>query len=43
MNQFEVIAKVGEGAFAAVYKVKRREDGKIYALKKIKISNSNQR
>lgn len=43
MNQFEIISKIGEGAFACVYKVKRREDGKLYALKKIKISNSNQR
>jgi serine/threonine protein kinase len=32
---------VGEGSFASVYKVKRKEDGHIYALKKIKISNSN--
>jgi NIMA (never in mitosis gene a)-related kinase len=43
MNQFEIISKIGEGAFASVYKSKRKEDGKIYALKKIKISNSNQR
>ena len=43
MNQFEIIAKIGEGAFATVYKAKRKEDNKIYALKKIKISNSNQR
>jgi NIMA (never in mitosis gene a)-related kinase len=43
MNQFEIISKIGEGAFASVYKVKRKEDSKLYALKKIKISNSNQR
>jgi NIMA (never in mitosis gene a)-related kinase len=40
MNNFEVISKVGEGAFASVYKVKRKEDAKIYAIKKIKISNA---
>lgn len=40
MNNFEIISKIGEGAFASVYKVKRKEDGKIYALKKIKISNA---
>lgn len=34
---------MGEGAFASVYKVKRKEDGLIYAMKKIKISNSNHR
>jgi NIMA (never in mitosis gene a)-related kinase len=38
-----MISKVGEGAFASVYKVKRKEDGKIYAMKKIKIANSNSR
>lgn len=38
-----MISKVGEGAFASVYKVKRKEDGLIYAMKKIKISNSNSR
>ena len=43
MQNFETIAKVGEGAFASVYKVKRKEDGLIYAMKKIKISNSNEK
>ena len=38
-----MIAKVGEGAFASVYKVKRKEDGLIYAMKKIKLANSNSR
>ena len=41
MMNFETISKVGEGAFASVYKVKRKEDGQIYAMKKIKISGSN--
>lgn len=43
MQNFETISKVGEGAFASVYKVKRKEDGQIYAMKKIKISNSHER
>lgn len=38
-----MVSKVGEGAFASVYKVKRKEDGLIYALKKIKLANSNTR
>ena len=41
MQSFETIAKVGEGAFASVYKVKRKEDGQVYAMKKIKIANSH--
>lgn len=40
MNQFDILGKVGEGAFASVYKVKRKEDGMIYAMKKIKIANA---
>jgi serine/threonine protein kinase len=30
-----VVNKLGEGAFGQVYKVKRRADGKEYALKKV--------
>ena len=37
MNQYEILSKLGEGAFASVYKVKRKEDAKEYALKIIKI------
>ena len=37
MEQFEIINKIGEGAYSIVYTVKRKEDGKIYALKKVKI------
>jgi len=43
MHDFEIICKVGEGAFATVYKVKRREDACIYAMKKIRIANTNAR
>ena len=38
---FEVIGKLGEGAFGQVYKVKRREDGHLYALKQIKMTHMN--
>ena len=37
MKQFEVISDLGSGAFANVYKVRRREDHQIYALKKVKL------
>ena len=36
---FEIIKKVGEGAYSDVFKVKRKSDGLIYALKKVKFSN----
>ena len=37
MDDFQVISKLGEGAYSTVYKVKRIIDGNIYALKKVKI------
>ena len=36
MEGFLILDKIGEGAFSSVYKVKRKEDGLIYALKKVK-------
>ena len=39
---FEILNKYGEGGFGSVYKVKRKDDGKFYAMKKImmlKLSN----
>ena len=37
MERFKIINKIGEGAYSTVYTVKRLEDDKIYALKKVKI------
>ena len=39
MNGFDIISKLGDGAYSVVYKVKRNADGKIYALKKVKLLN----
>ena len=39
MENFEIITKLGEGAYSTVYKVKRKIDNQIYALKKVKLSN----
>lgn len=38
-NDFEEIAELGSGAFGAVYKVKNRLDGQLYAVKKILLSS----
>lgn len=35
MNDFQVLGKLGEGAFGQVYRVKRKLDGKEYAMKKV--------
>jgi NIMA (never in mitosis gene a)-related kinase len=37
MDRFKIVSKIGEGAYSTVYTVKRLEDDKIYALKKVKI------
>ena len=34
---FHIMEKLGEGAYSSVHKVKRRNDGKIYALKKVRM------
>ena len=43
MNGFEIISKLGEGAYSIVYKVKRKEDSKIYALKKVKLKGLSEK
>ena len=34
---------IGDGSYSSVYKVKRRPDDQIYALKKVKIQNLSDR
>ena len=41
IKDFEVIKVLGKGAFGRVDLVKRKEDGKIYAMKCVKISQLN--
>jgi NIMA (never in mitosis gene a)-related kinase len=36
-DRFTILKPIGKGAFSVVYKVRRIEDGKLYALKKIKL------
>ena len=37
MDDFQILSKLGEGAYSIVYKVMRKVDKKIYALKKSRI------
>ncbi len=42
-SKFEVLRKLGEGAFSSVYSVIRRSDGNQYALKKIKMDKLSEK
>ena len=35
---FRVVEALGKGSFASVYKVQRKTDQKIYALKRVKVT-----
>ena len=37
MKDFEVIKTAGQGSYGTVFKVKRKADGVIYAIKSLKI------
>ncbi len=39
MKDFIVLMKIGEGDYSEVYKVKRKTDQTLYALKKVKMGN----
>ena len=43
MEGFEILKKLGDGAYSVVYKVRRKADGNIYALKKVKLQNLNEK
>ena len=43
MNQYTVVSKLGEGAFSTVYRVKRKEDSREYALKKMRIASLSEK
>lgn len=39
LKDFQIVARLGEGAYSSVFKVKRLADGIEYALKKVKLGN----
>lgn len=39
VKDFQIMTKLGDGAYSTVYKVLRLEDNQIYALKRVKMGN----
>ena len=39
LEDFEIKSRLGEGAYSNVYKVVRKSDGNVYALKKVRLQN----
>lgn len=42
-KDFHILEPIGKGSFASVYKVQRKSDGKIYALKRVKIEKMSKK
>ena len=40
MKDFDVIKQIGKGSYGVVYKVRRKSDKKIYAIKTISLSKN---
>lgn len=39
LDDFKIVKKLGVGSYSSVYKIIRKNDGLVYALKKIKMGN----
>ena len=37
LNDFDVVKRIGDGAYSQVFKVRRKADGCVYALKKVNL------
>ena len=43
LSDFQIIKKLGDGAYSSVYKVRRAEYQSVYALKKVKMLNLSEK
>jgi len=43
IKEFEILKHLGKGSYSNVYKVKRKTDGKFYAMKKVKLPKLSQK
>ena len=39
INDFIIVQKLGTGSYSEVFKVQRKSDGMVYALKKVSLEN----
>jgi NIMA (never in mitosis gene a)-related kinase len=43
LKDFQIVAKLGEGAYSIVYKVRRLVDSTDYAMKKVKMNHLSEK
>ena len=43
INDFEIVEKIGDGAYSNVYRVRRYEDNQKYAMKKVKLDSLSEK
>ena len=43
IKDFQVLTKLGEGAYSTVYKARREADGELYAIKMVKVTTLTER
>ena len=43
LNDFRIMESIGKGSFASVYKVVRKSDNKVYAMKRVKINKMSKK
>jgi NIMA (never in mitosis gene a)-related kinase len=43
LNDFQILGKLGEGAYSSVFKVRRITDERVYALKKVRMVNLSEK
>lgn len=43
IKDFQILSKLGEGAYSSVYKVRRTSDNQEYALKRVKFQALNEK